>query len=113
MKQRAVVTGLGTYVPERILTNQDLEHMMETSDEWIVSRTGIRERHIADPDVATSDLAVPAVQQALREAGRSIDEMEFIFVATNTPDTIFPSTAARIQARLTSKPIPGVDVQVV
>lgn len=111
MKQRAVVTGLGTYVPERILTNQDLEHMMETSDEWIVSRTGIRKRHIADPDVATSDLAVPAVQQALREAGRSIDEMEFIFVATNTPDTIFPSTAARIQARLTSKPIPGVDVQ--
>ncbi|MCY0864498.1 MAG: 3-oxoacyl-ACP synthase, partial [Sulfobacillus sp.] len=53
MKQRAVVTGLGTYVPERILTNQDLEHMMETSDEWIVSRTGIRERHIADPEVAT------------------------------------------------------------
>lgn len=108
---RAAMTGLGTYVPERILSNQDLEAMMDTNDEWIVTRTGIRERRLAHQDEATSDMAHQAALRALADAGRQADEMDFIFVATNTPDTIFPSTAARLGARLRSTPIPGVDVQ--
>ena len=108
---RAVIRGLGAYAPQRILSNQDLEHMMDTSDEWIVSRTGIRERRIAGPDEASSDMARIACERALRDAGLKGDDMDFICVATNTPDTIFPSTAARVQAQLASRPIPGVDVQ--
>lgn len=108
---RAVVTGLGTYVPERVLTNADLERMVDTNDEWIVSRTGIRERRLARPDEATSDMAVHAAERALNDAGLMADDIDFILVATNTPDTVFPSTAARLQGRLTDRPIPGVDVQ--
>lgn len=108
---QAMITGLGTYVPERILSNQDLERMVDTNDEWIVSRTGIRERRLARHDEATSDMAVPAVQRALDDAGITANQVDFIMVATNTPDTVFPSTAARLQAKLTEKPIPGVDVQ--
>ncbi len=108
---RAVLVGLGTYVPERILSNHDLERMMDTNDEWIVSRTGIRERHLAREDEATSDMAFMASERALADAGVKAEEIDFIYVATNTPDTLFPSTAARLQARLSDTPIPGVDVQ--
>ncbi len=108
---RAVVTGLGIYVPERILSNQDLERMMDTNDEWIVSRTGIRERRLAHENEATSDMAVEASRAALKDAGVKAEEIDFIVVATNTPDTVFPSTAARLQARISDTPIPGVDVQ--
>lgn len=108
---RAVLTGLGTYVPERVLSNQELERMVDTNDEWIVSRTGIRERRLARNDEATSDMAVHAAQAALADSGIGMEAIDFIVVATNTPDTVFPSTAARLQARLTTTPIPGVDVQ--
>lgn len=108
---RAAICGLGSYVPERILSNRELERMVDTNDEWIVSRTGIRERRLAAPDEATSDMARQAAQRALSDAGLSIDAIDFIFVATNTPDTVFPSTAARLGASLTERPIPGVDLQ--
>ncbi|WP_207711635.1 beta-ketoacyl-ACP synthase III [Sulfobacillus harzensis] len=109
--RRAVMTGLGTYVPERILSNHDLERMVDTNDEWIVSRTGIRERRMARNDEATSDMAVHAAERALDDAGLSADDLDFILMATNTPDTVFPSTAARLQARLSERPIAGVDLQ--
>lgn len=108
---RAVVTGLGTYVPDRVLSNRDLEQMVDTNDAWIVSRTGIRERRLAADAEATSDMAWQAARRALEDAGAVPDSVDFIVVATNTPDTVFPSTAARLQARLTTTPIPGVDVQ--
>ncbi|AUW94525.1 MAG: 3-oxoacyl-ACP synthase [Sulfobacillus thermosulfidooxidans] len=111
MTTRAIVAGLGTYVPEKILTNQDLEQMVDTSDEWIVTRTGIKERHIAAPDETTSVMATRASIRALADAGITADDLDFIVCATNTPDTIFPSTAARVQHQLTTKPIPGVDIQ--
>jgi 3-oxoacyl-[acyl-carrier-protein] synthase-3 len=111
MTRRAVVAGLGTYVPQKVLTNQDLEQIVDTSDEWIVSRTGIKERHIAEPGETTSMMAAKASVRALADAGLVAEDLDFIVCATNTPDTIFPSTAARVQHQLTSKPIPGVDVQ--
>ncbi len=111
MKTRAVVAGLGTYVPEAILTNHDLEKIVDTSDEWIVTRTGIRERHIAREDETTSSMATEASRFALKDAQIEAEDLDFIVCATNTPDTIFPSTAARVQHQLTDKPIPGVDLQ--
>lgn len=111
MTRRAVVRGLGIYVPDKVLTNKDLERMMDTNDEWIVTRTGIRERHIAQADETTSKMATRAAQEALLDAGLSIEGIDFIIVATNTADTVFPSTACRVQTQLTSRPIPGVDVQ--
>ncbi|MDR7865400.1 MAG: beta-ketoacyl-ACP synthase III [Sporomusaceae bacterium] len=94
------ILGLGTYVPERILTNKDLEKMVDTSDEWIVERTGIRERRIAAPDQATSDLATIAAERALAEAKTSPDEIELIIACTATPDMFFPSVACLVQANL-------------
>jgi 3-oxoacyl-[acyl-carrier-protein] synthase III len=94
------ILGLGKYVPERILTNQELETMVDTNDEWIVTRTGIRERRIASPDQATSDLAYEAAQEALRNAGISADQLDLIIVATVTPDMAFPSTACILQDKL-------------
>jgi 3-oxoacyl-[acyl-carrier-protein] synthase-3 len=88
------ITGLGAYAPERVLTNADLEAMVETSDEWIVTRTGIRERHIAAPEQAASDLALPAARAALEQAGVPADELDLVVVATATPDMLFPATAA-------------------
>ncbi len=111
MMTRAVIAGLGTYAPSKVLTNQDLERIVDTNDEWILTRTGIRERHIAAPDETTTDMAVRAAQLACAEAGITADQLDFIIVATNTPDTLFPSTAARLQARLTSSPVPGFDLQ--
>ncbi len=108
---RAQVTGLGSYAPERVLSNQDLEQMLDTNDEWIVSRTGIRERRLALPTESTSDMAVVASRRALADAGRVAEDIDFIILATNTSDTVFPSTAARVQAQLTDRPTPAVDVQ--
>jgi 3-oxoacyl-[acyl-carrier-protein] synthase-3 len=97
---RAAVLGLGMYVPTRVLTNDDLAKMVETTDEWIVQRTGIRSRHIAAPDEAASDLGVPASLAALREAGVAATDLDLIIGATTTPDMIFPATACLIQDRI-------------
>lgn len=94
------ILGTGAYLPERVMTNADLEKMVDTSDEWIVSRTGIRERRIAAPDEASSDLAVKAAEKALQHAGISADDIDLIIVATVTPDMSFPATACLVQDRL-------------
>jgi 3-oxoacyl-[acyl-carrier-protein] synthase III len=88
------ITGLGSHVPERVVTNDDLSTMMDTSDEWIMERTGIRERRIAAPEEALSDLALPAAREALADAGLEGPEVDLIIVATVTPDMAFPATAA-------------------
>ncbi|HHY90424.1 MAG TPA: ketoacyl-ACP synthase III [Clostridiales bacterium] len=98
---RAVgILGTGKYLPEKILTNADLEKMVDTSDEWIVTRTGIRERRIADPEMASSDLATRAALDALKDANTSPEELDLIVVATVTPDVFFPSTACLVQKNL-------------
>jgi 3-oxoacyl-[acyl-carrier-protein] synthase III len=94
------IAGLSRYVPPKVLTNADLERMVDTTNEWILQRTGIRERHIVDPGVATSDLAVPASLEAITEAGLTPDDIGLIIVGTTTPDTIFPSTACTLQAKI-------------
>jgi len=100
---RARVIGTGAYLPERRLTNQELERMVETSDRWIIERTGIRERRIAAPEEATSDLAAAAGRQALAASGVAASSVELIIVATATPDMLFPSTACLVQDRLGAK----------
>jgi 3-oxoacyl-[acyl-carrier-protein] synthase III len=107
---RAKISALGTYVPPRLLTNEDLEKMVETSHEWIVERTGICERHIVDKGTATSDLAVEAAKQALEERGISASELEAILVATVTPDMFFPSTACLVQHKLGAQNVWGFDL---
>src|SRR4029078_12571289 len=94
------IAGLSTFVPPRVLTNADLEKLVNTSDEWILQRTGIRERHIAEPGVATSDLAKVAARGALKEGGITAADVGFIVVGTTTPDTIFPSTACMLQTKI-------------
>lgn len=94
------IAGTGSYVPERVLSNADLERMVDTSDEWIVTRTGIRERRIAAPDQATSHLATNAALRALESAGITAEDLDLIIVATITPDTFFPSTACHVQRNL-------------
>jgi len=107
---RAKITALGTYVPPKVMTNKDFEKIVETSDEWILTRTGIRERHIAGKGVATSDLAVEAAKNALAERGIEAGEIEAIVVATVTPDMLFPSTACLVQHKLGGKGIWGFDL---
>jgi 3-oxoacyl-[acyl-carrier-protein] synthase-3 len=94
------ITGLGAYVPERVLTNEELAQLVDTSDEWIVTRTGIRERRIAADTEALSDLALPAARQALDQAGSDGTDIDLLIVATVTPDMMFPSTAAILADRL-------------
>jgi 3-oxoacyl-[acyl-carrier-protein] synthase-3 len=94
------ITGLGSYVPERVVTNDDLSTMMDTNDEWIRERTGIRERRIAEPEQALSDLCLPAAREALADAGLEGSEIDLIIVATVTPDMAFPSTAAILADQL-------------
>ena len=94
------IAGTGSYLPDKVLTNADLEKIVDTSDEWIVSRSGIRERHIAADDQTTSDLSYEAALKALEAAGMTADEIELIIVGTTTPDIVFPSTACLLQAKL-------------
>ena len=108
--RRAKITALGTYVPRRVVTNKDFEKIVETSDEWILSRTGIRERHVVDKGVATSDLAVEAAKIALAQRGIDPGEIEAIVVATVTPDMLFPSTACLVQHKLGAKRAWGFDL---
>ena len=110
-KHNAVgILGTGAYVPERVLTNEDLEKMVDTTDEWIVSRTGIHERRIAAPDQASSDLAYEAALRALDSSGIEPDQLDLIIVATVTPDTSFPSTANLLQHRLGAKKAASFDM---
>jgi 3-oxoacyl-[acyl-carrier-protein] synthase-3 len=112
--RRATITGLGMYAPERVLTNRELETIVETSDQWIVERTGIRERRIASPEQATSDLALPAAEEALRVANLSASDLDLIIVATCTGDMgSFPATAAILQDRLGAKKAAAFDVAAV
>ena len=104
------ISGLATYVPPRLLTNKDLERLVETSDEWILQRTGIRERHIVDPGVATSDLAKEASLKAIAQAGLTPHDIEFIVVGTTTPDTMFPSTACLLQHKIGADRAWGFDL---
>lgn len=97
---RAALSGLGAFIPPRVLTNFDLEKMVDTTDEWIMTRTGIRERHIAEKGQKSSDLGFEAAQEALRDAGLTAADLDLIIVATITPDMFFPSTACNIQHRL-------------
>jgi len=108
--KRAKISALGCYVPPRVLTNFELEAMVDTSNEWILERTGIRERRIADPEVATSDLAVEAARAALAQRGIQAAELDAILVCTVTPDMMFPSTACLVQDRIGAKGAWGFDL---
>ncbi len=107
---KAKITALGCYVPPGVLTNNDLEKMVETSDQWIVERTGIKERHIAPKEMATSDMAVEAAKIVLAQRGVPPDEIECIILCTVTPDMLFPSTACLIQDKLGAKGAWGFDL---
>ena len=107
---RAKITAVGAYVPPKLLTNQDLEKMVATNDQWIQERTGIRERHIVEKGVATSDLAVEAAKLCLAKRGITADEVELIIVATVTPDMLFPGTACLVQDKLGAKKAWGFDL---
>ena len=107
---RAKISALGTYVPPRLLTNADLEKMVETSDDWIRDRTGIRERHIVSDGMATSDLAVEAAKKALAARGIEPSDLDVIIVSTVTPDMFFPSTACVVQHKLGAKGVWGFDL---
>ena len=113
MSFKSVIRGCGAFLPDRILTNKDLAKMVDTSDEWIRERTGIRERHIAGEGEATSDLAAKAAQAALDAAGMDASEIDLIVVATTTPDLTFPSTAAIVQAKLGVDKGAAFDIQAV
>lgn len=111
MTVKAKIIGTGSYLPERVLTNQDLEKMVETSDEWIVTRTGMKERRLARDDEFTSDMGAQAAEAALKSASLTADQIDFIIVATTTPDFIFPSTACIIQQKIGAKNAAGMDIQ--
>jgi 3-oxoacyl-[acyl-carrier-protein] synthase-3 len=111
--QRSVVTGVGGYLPERIVTNDELAKVVDTSDSWITERTGIRQRHRAEDDQPTSDLAVAAARRALEAAGRTPDDVDLIIVATTTGDQTFPATATIVQRKLGCPVGPAFDVQAV
>jgi 3-oxoacyl-[acyl-carrier-protein] synthase-3 len=108
--QRAKISALGTYVPPRLLTNADLEKMVETNDQWIQERTGIRQRHLVDKGVATSDISCEAARKALASAGFPASELEAIIVGTVTPDMLFPSTACLVQHKLNAAGAWGFDL---
>src|SRR5438309_1915947 len=109
-RPRARISSLGRYVPERVLTNADLEKIVDTSDDWIRTRTGIEQRHIAEPGTPTSELAVPAARDALRRRGIGPDEVDLIIVATVTPDMFFPATACIVQDKLNASRAWGFDI---
>lgn len=104
------ITGAGYYLPERVLTNADLEKMVDTSNEWIVERTGIKERRIAEDTVATSDMAIPAARSALERAGIGAEDLDMIICATITPDMQYPSTACLVQSALGARSCFAFDI---
>ena len=104
------ITGVGFYAPEQVLTNTDLEAMVDTSDEWITTRTGIKERRVASAEQAASDLALPAARQALEQAGTAAEDLDLVVVATATPDMIFPATAAILADELGAKRAAAYDL---
>ena len=108
--RRVKIAGLSTYVPPRLLTNADLERLVDTSNEWILQRTGIRERHIVDEGMATSDMAKEAALGAIAQAGITPPDIDFIVVGTTTPDTIFPSTACVLQCKIGASHAWGYDL---
>ena len=110
---RSAITGVGSFLPEKIVTNADLAKFVDTTDEWITERTGIKQRHQAREDQPTSDLAVEAARKALEDAGRSAADVDMIIVATTTPDMTFPATAAIVQAKLGCPVGIAFDVQAV
>ena len=110
---RSVITGCGAYLPKRVLTNDDLAEMVDTTDRWIVERTGIRQRHIAAEGEKTSDLSVAAARRALEDAGVGAEELDLIVLATSTPDETFPATATAVQASLGVKQGAAFDIQAV
>ena len=112
-QMRSVIAGVGAYLPPGVMTNDDLAKIVDTSDEWIVERTGIRQRHRAEPGVATSDLAVEAAAKALAAAGKTAADVDLIIVATTTPDLTFPATAAIVQRKLGAPIGIAFDVQAV
>ena len=107
------IIGVGSYLPKKVLSNKDLEESLDTTDEWITSRTGIKQRHIVGPHEQTSDLAFEAGRSAITNASISPDEIDLIIVATTTPDKIFPSTACIVQTKLGIKNCPAFDIQAV
>ena len=107
---RAKITALGTYVPPQVLTNQDLERMVETSDQWIMERTGIRERHVLGKGLGVSDICVEAAKKCLAQRGIQANEVEVIIVGTVTPDMMFPSTACLVQNKIGATGAWGFDV---
>ncbi len=109
-KRRIKIVGTGFYVPDHVLTNADLEKMVDTTDEWIVSRSGIKTRHIVSPEQATSDLCIEAARRALKNARLEPKDIDVIMVATDTPDTTFPSTACYVQAALEADHVPALDL---
>ena len=110
---RSIVTGVGGYLPDEVVTNDDLAKVVDTTDAWIVERTGIRQRYRAAPDQAVSDLAVEAAKKALAAAGRTAEDLDLIIVATTTPDLTFPATAAIVQRKLGAPTGIAFDVQAV
>ena len=108
--RRVEIASLATYVPPRVLTNSDFEQLVDTSDQWITQRTGIRERHIVDPGVGTSDLATEAALRALTRARLTPDDIDVIIVATTTPDTMFPATACLVQTKIGASKAWGFDL---
>jgi 3-oxoacyl-[acyl-carrier-protein] synthase III len=109
-ERRACITAVGRYVPERVMTNADLEKIVETSDEWIRTRTGIRQRHVVEKGTGTSELAVRAAREALRRRGVEPEELDLIIVATVTPDMVFPATACLVQDKLKATRAWGFDI---
>ena len=107
------IIGVGSYLPKKVLTNKDLEKSLDTTDEWITSRTGIKQRHIVSPGQQTSDLAFEAARKAISNSNINTDEIDLIIVATTTPDKIFPSTACNVQTKLGIKNCPAFDIQAV
>ena len=104
------ISAVGAWVPPRVLSNQDLEKIVDTTSDWILERTGILERHIADPEIATSDMAIEAAKLALAERGTTAEDVEAIIVCTVTPDHMFPSTACIVQNKLGAKHAWGFDL---
>ncbi|MFW6306351.1 MAG: beta-ketoacyl-ACP synthase III [Bacillota bacterium] len=111
MGRKATIRGLGKYIPPKVLTNKDLEEIVDTTDEWITSRTGIKERHIVENDISTSDIAYQAAIEAMEDAGVQGSDIDLIIVATVTPDMFFPSTACLIQDRIGAESASAFDLE--